>query len=105
VCYLFSQSSAYRLLFGEEINARTPPNTILSDKVLPTLSECVIRMETYLLASKDLAGLKASVDEIEDIAVLYRTMGQAMRTAREGGTRPVAEPPSEPSAPLAITNN
>lgn len=105
VCYLFSQSSAYRLLFREDINARTPPNSILSDKVIPTLSECVFRMETYILASKGLAGLKASVDEIEDIGLLYRTMGQAMRTARKGGSRPVAEPPSEASAPLAITNN
>ena len=96
VTYMLTQSNAYRLLFDEDHNHRVKPGAILSDKIIPTISECITRIQTYMLASKDLAGLKASSEDLEEIAHLYRTVGEAMQKAKSATQHPAGDAEQSP---------
>jgi hypothetical protein len=82
VVYMLTQMQPYRLLFeGDSVDVKHP-NKILREKVLPTLEDCVTRVKSYSQASKELRGLKASTSDFEEMALLYRSVGQAIQRAR-----------------------
>ena len=89
--YLLTQAGPYKVLFDGNRSDTERPRQILSEKILPALEECVHRVQTYGTASTTLRGLKASTDEIEEISLLYRTVGEAMRRVRNPQTSQTSE--------------
>ena len=82
VIYMLTQMAPYRLLFeGDPIDVKHP-GKILSEKIIPTLEECVVRVKSYTQASKDLKGLKSSAHDFEEMTLIYRSVGEAIQRAR-----------------------
>ena len=84
ICYMLTQIMAYQLLFEGDSVDIMHPGKLLSEKVTSTLEECVIRLRGYLRASKELRGLKSSSNDFAEMALLYRSVGQAISEAKTG---------------------
>lgn len=100
---VMSQSMAFKLLFRFDFRYEAAsafftklnfkPGELLNDKVIPTIEECVRRIEMYQVAAKDYPGLKMSSMEVEELSILHKNMGDAMGVAR-------AAKPIEPTSPV-----
>ena len=80
--YMLTQSAAYRVLFDEDRALHPRPGDILKEKILPTLADCLQRLQVYQLASENAKGLKVAAEEIVEIGVLYRIVGEAIVKAK-----------------------
>jgi hypothetical protein len=110
---MMSQSMAFKLLFRFDFPVEDftqpirklnfQPGELLNDKIIPTLIECCRRIEMYQQASRDAPGLKMASNEVEEIELLYKTVGEAMKLARAAKPmQPVsAEGPERPIKALA----
>jgi hypothetical protein len=100
-----SQSMAFKVLFRFDFltgDITAPitkliakPAEILNEKILPTIAECVRRIELYQLASRNSPGLKMDPTEVEEIEMLYQTMAGAIEMAK-------AAKPAEPLSPVGM---
>jgi hypothetical protein len=89
---VITQSQAFKLLFQLEVSEidftadirklRIVPGEVLNDKVIPNLRECVKRLEQYRMATKDATGLRLTPGDVEEIKVIYSTVGEALRVAK-----------------------
>ena len=106
---VFSQSPAWKLLFRFDFpspelivrfGSKNPsPGEILCDKVIPTLNECIKRIEMYELATTHSPGLRISKRDVDDIRQLYILVGEAINVARKA--KPV-QPMSSIGPPRAV---
>lgn len=88
--YMLAQTAAFKLLFETHDAAdETGSRNSLMEKIIPILEECKYRLKTYSQASSELKGLKASSHDFHEIGFLYRSVGLALKRAREG--KPVTE--------------
>ena len=87
ILLVFSQSPAWKLLFRFDFTGLARfttnlPGEILSDKIIPTLTECVKRIESYRTATLATPALQMSPADIEEIKQLYITVGEAIDIAK-----------------------
>ena len=81
VIYMLTQTSPYRLMFAKDNDIRLKPNELLLDRIVPTLEQCIFRLEEYQTACLGLDGLKCMPEEVDEIAHLFRTVGNAIQNA------------------------
>ena len=86
ILYMLAQQEPYKLMFDEEWNTSVSATQILNEKLLPTLNECVARLEAYNLASKQGEHARLTTDELREIHFLYRTVGDAIGIAKLAGS-------------------
>ena len=87
-----TQSPAFKMLFKfeqshgdftKEIRKLTfSPGEVLNDKVIPNLQECIKRIEMYRMATRDASGLRLTSNDVEEIKLIYNTVGDALRIAK-----------------------
>ena len=103
ILLVYSQSAAWKILFRFEFTLITKKYTsgeILADKIIPTLNECISRMNMYQVASSNMPLLEVSKSEIEEIKKLYQTVGESIKIAKTA--KPI-EPMSSIGLPVDIT--
>ena len=92
--YMLTQTAAFKLLFEmHDATDETRSRNALMEKIMPILEECKYRLKIYSQASSELKGLKASSHDFHEIGFLYRSVGVALKRAREG--KSVAELPDD----------
>ena len=87
-----AQSGAFKLLFRFEslpvsftagmTKLRFKPGEVLNDKIIPTIAECVRRIQMYTQATAEAPALRMAPGDLQEVLLLYRTVGDAVRIAR-----------------------
>jgi hypothetical protein len=80
--YMLTQQQAYSLLFDRDRADVASAYTLLEEKVLPTLSECVVRLMAYHAVAHKAKGLQIHAQELHEIALLYKSVGGALSAAK-----------------------
>ena len=89
---VITQSSAFKLLFRYEAlssdftapvtKLRFKPGEVLNDKLIPTLVECIRRIELYRQATASAPALRMGSGDLQELQILLKSVGDAMRVAR-----------------------
>ena len=81
VFYMLTQTAPYRLLFAAEEENNINPKDLLAQRIVPTLEQCISKLQEYQLACTNMDGLKSSPNDVGEIAHLYRIVGMAIQSA------------------------
>jgi hypothetical protein len=81
VFYMLTQTAPYRLLFATDEENNINPKDLLAQRIVPTLEQCISKLQEYQLACSNMDGLKSSPNDVGEIAHLYRIVGVAIQSA------------------------
>ena len=92
ILIMMCQSAAFKLLFRFDFpngslsdrigKLNVKPGEILNDKIVPTIAECIRRIEVYRVAARESPGLIIPSDEVDEIQLLYKSVGDAIKVAQ-----------------------
>lgn len=81
VMYMFTQQKAYNILFDRDRANVTSAYSMLHNRVMPTMVDCVGIVAHYNQVTKEMKGLQLNEIEIAELHSLYHTLGEALTRA------------------------
>ena len=99
VMYMLTQQKAYNILFERDRANASNAYTLLENRVLPYLVDCVAIITNYHLVTKGMKGMHLNEVEIAEFHSLYDTLGEVLSRAHASNTMPLRKGSSYKDAP------
>jgi len=80
--YMLTQQQAYSLLFERDRADVESAFTLLEQKVIPSLTDCLARLNTYKAATRQAKALQISPEEVHEISMLFKSVGDSLHAAK-----------------------
>jgi hypothetical protein len=83
IIYMLTQAAAYQALF-ERYDKSEQSKKSLQDEIVHLLEDCANRFTMFNSAVNSLKGLALATNDLDEISLVYRSVGEALNRARAG---------------------